>query len=530
MIGPSREPIALSQTPSGKGRASTFRLLLDTAMQMIQSTGHIPSVADVAAQAQVSRATAYRCFASRSALVTAVIENSLGPVRTLASANPSGRGRVHELFLETFPRFKEFEPQLRAAAQLSLEHWALERAGLLKEAPFRRGHRVRILEHAIAPLAPLLRPELQHRLHRALSVVYGIESYIVLKDIWAAPSSEVERVALWMADALIDAALRDSARPGHAQPAPGPSSGGLPIPVKSRAQPTSAKKKTHMSAHSPAWLDEQYNNRARIPEHPAILQRWSDDSQRARAQHPEMIEAEYGPQPRERLDVFPATAAASPVLVYLHGGYWRALDKRDQSFIAPPFVERGAMVVLPDYGLCPSVTIEQIVLQTVQALVWVHRHAAEHGGDPERIVVAGHSAGGQLAAMMLACDWRAVSGDLPADLVKSAFSISGVHDLRPLVHVPFLKDDLRLDAASARKLSPALLPAPPGRLVAVVGGDESEEFQRQTTLIAERWKSPTVVTTMAVAGDNHMTVLGRLVDPASDVFAEALRLLGLAAN
>ena len=284
-----------------------------------------------------------------------------------------------------------------------------------------------------------------------------------------------------------------------------------------------------MSAHSPAWFDKQYNNRARIPEHPAILQRWSDDSQRARALHPEMIEAEYGSQPRERLDVFPAAAAASPVLVYLHGGYWRALDKRDQSFIAPPFVERGAMVVLPDYDLCPSVTIEQIVLQTVQTLVWVHRHAAEHGGDPERIVVAGHSAGGQLAAMMLACDWRAVSSDLPADLVKSAMSISGVHDLRPLVHVPFLKNDLRLDAASARKLSPALLPAPPGRLVAVVGGDESEEFQRQMALIAECWKSPTVVTSMVVAGDNHMTVLGQLADPASDVFAEALRLLGLGA-
>lgn len=530
MIGPRPEPIAPSQTSAGKGRASTFRLLLDTAMRMIQSTGHIPSVADVAAQAQVSRATAYRCFSSRSALVTAVIENSLGPVRTLASANPSGRERVHELFLDTFPRFKEFEPQLRAAAQLSLEHWALERAGLLKEAPFRRGHRIRILEHAIAPLAPLLHPELRHRLHRALSIVYGIESYIVLKDIWAAPSSEVERVALWMADALIDAALRDSAQPGHAQPAPGSRSGGLPVPVEFRPQPAPRKRKARMTAHSPAWFDAQYNNRARIVEHPAILQRWSDDSQRARARHPEMIEVEYGPQPRERLDLFPATAAASPVLVYLHGGYWRSLDKRDQSFIAPPFVKRGAMVVLPDYDLCPSVTIEQIVLQTVQALVWVHRHAAEHGGDPQRIVVAGHSAGGHLAAMMLACDWRAVSEGLPADLVKSALSISGVHDLSPLVHVPFLQNDLRLTAASARKLSPALLPAPPGRLVAVVGGDESEEFQRQTALIAARWRSPTVVTSMVVAGDNHMTVLGRLADPRSEVFGEALRLLGLGAN
>jgi AcrR family transcriptional regulator len=158
----------------------------------------------------VSRATTYRYFSSRSALVTAVIESSLGPVRMLASDNPNGRERVHELFAQTFPRFKEFEPQLRAAAQLSLEQWALERAGLLEEEPYRRGHRVRILQHAIAPLAPLMNVATRDRLHRALSVVYGIEPYVILKDIWGLADREVERVALWMADALIDAALRES--------------------------------------------------------------------------------------------------------------------------------------------------------------------------------------------------------------------------------------------------------------------------------------------------------------------------------
>ena len=121
-------------TPPERGvRAATFRLLLDTAMTIIQESGHIPSVAEAAARAKVSRATAYRYFPSRSALVTAVIDSSLGPVRKLASANPNGRDRVHELFLQTFPRFKEFEAQLRAAAQRSLEQWGLERAGLLEE-------------------------------------------------------------------------------------------------------------------------------------------------------------------------------------------------------------------------------------------------------------------------------------------------------------------------------------------------------------------------------------------------------------
>jgi AcrR family transcriptional regulator len=199
-------------TPPDRGvKAATFRLLLDTAMEIIRKSGHIPSVAEVAVRSKVSRATAYRYFTSRSALVTAVIDSSLGPVRMLASDNPDGRQRVHELFLETFPRFKEFEPQLRAAAQLSLEQWALERAGLLEEEPYRRGHRVRILQHALAPLAPLMRPAMRDRLHRALSVVYGIEPYVILKDIWGLPDREVERIALWMADALIDAALRESA-------------------------------------------------------------------------------------------------------------------------------------------------------------------------------------------------------------------------------------------------------------------------------------------------------------------------------
>ena len=204
---PSEPPMP----PEGGVKASTFKLLLDTAMELIRQDGHIPSVAEVAVRSKVSRATAYRYFPSRSALITAVIDTSLGPVRMLASDNPDGRARVRELFVQTFPRFKEFEPQLRAAAQLSLEQWALERAGLLEEEPYRRGHRVRILEHALEPLAPQLTPAIRDRLHRALSVVYGIEPYVILKDIWGLPDREVERTALWMADALIDVALRESA-------------------------------------------------------------------------------------------------------------------------------------------------------------------------------------------------------------------------------------------------------------------------------------------------------------------------------
>lgn len=199
------------QPPERGVKAATFKLLLETAMAIIQDGGHIPSVAETAVRAKVSRATAYRYFKSRSALLTAVIEASLGPVRSHASDLPDGHARLHELFKKTFPRFKEFEPQLRAAALLSLEQWAQERAGLLEEEPFRRGHRVRILEHALEPLAPQLPQAVYDRLHRALSVVYGIEPYVILKDIWGVSDREVERTALWMADAMVDAALREAA-------------------------------------------------------------------------------------------------------------------------------------------------------------------------------------------------------------------------------------------------------------------------------------------------------------------------------
>ena len=204
------QPTAPPLPPERGVKAATFGLLLDTAMALIRQDGHIPSVAEVAVRSKVSRATAYRYFPSRSALITAVVHSSLGPVRAFASDNRSGRERVHELFKQTFPRFKEFEPQLRAAAQLALEQWALERGGLLEEEPYRRGHRVRILQHAIAPLSPQLSSASRDRLHKALSVVYGIESYVILKDIWGAGDRELERVVLWMADALIDAALRDA--------------------------------------------------------------------------------------------------------------------------------------------------------------------------------------------------------------------------------------------------------------------------------------------------------------------------------
>ena len=284
-----------------------------------------------------------------------------------------------------------------------------------------------------------------------------------------------------------------------------------------------------MARTDPTWFDAQYNNRARVPEAPQILERWANASALARAQSDCVLDIPYGAAPSETLDVFRTSASHAPVFVFIHGGYWRALDKRDHSFVAPALVEAGAMVVVPNYALCPAASIEQITLQMAQAVAWVGRHARELGGDPRRIVVGGHSAGGHLAAMLLNCRWPQLAPDLPSDLLRSALSISGLFELEPIRRTSFLAPDLHLTADSARRLNPALLPAPAGRLAAVVGGDESEEFLRQNRRIREAWGAQAVPVCETVPGTNHFTVLHDLADANTRLHAIALDLLGLRA-
>ena len=195
--------------------------------------------------------------------------------------------------------------------------------------------------------------------------------------------------------------------------------------------------------------------------------------------------------------------------------------------MAPAFTAAGAVVVVPNYALAPAVTLEHITLQLVKALEWVWRHAAELGGDASRIVVAGHSAGGHLAAMMLSCRWKQVADDLPVQLVQGALSVSGLYDLEPLRHTPFLQTDLQLTPASVRRLSPAFFPRPKGKLVTVVGADESASFIRQNQLIRDVWGPTAVPVCEKVTGANHFTVLKHLVDPDARVHQHGLKLLGL---
>jgi len=190
-------------------RGRTFRRLLDEAVVLVRR-GRIPSVAEVAQSANVSRATAYRYFPSRSKLVSAVIAEALAPVRRAVPQEGDAKQRLHDLLDRTYSRFAEYEPHMRAALQLALEHQSLEAAGLLEEEPFRRGQRREILDVAIGPLRKKLGPKPYQRLLKALAVVYGIEPMVILKDICGASDRETEAVVRWMMDALVDTALRQA--------------------------------------------------------------------------------------------------------------------------------------------------------------------------------------------------------------------------------------------------------------------------------------------------------------------------------
>lgn len=277
---------------------------------------------------------------------------------------------------------------------------------------------------------------------------------------------------------------------------------------------------------SSEWYDRMYNNRALVPDFADHLQHWTEESKTARNQLRGLTDITYGDGPNENLDIFPVSVANAPVMVFLHGGYWRALDKSDHSFIAPPFTREGVCVVVPNYALCPAVRIPDIVMQMVKALTWVWRYIHEWGGDPNRIHVVGHSAGGHLAAMMMACQWQRYADDLPADLVKTGLSVSGLFELESVLRSPMLQSDLRLDDAQVLRCSPAWMPTPAqGSFWSVVGALESEEFIRHHGLIQQAWGKAYVPVCEALPGLHHFNVLSSLAESGSYLNRLALRCL-----
>ena len=261
--------------------------------------------------------------------------------------------------------------------------------------------------------------------------------------------------------------------------------------------------------------ETEYNNRARVKETPEIMARWSAQSAHQRAATPAYAELAYGGATRQRYDLFstPTRGHSTPLVVYIHGGYWQRGDRKDYSFVARDFTARGIDVAIPSYTLAPFASIGDIYAEMKQCLAVLWRR---HGRRP---VVIGHSAGGHLAAALLATDWSTTPG-VPDDLVRAAYAISGVFELEPLIPTS-LNEALKLEPAEARAMSPLLWPAPPKDrwLVAAAGGEESREFLRQSLVIAGAWSAAGVkAECVVVPGANHFTIVDHLSNPDSAMF------------
>jgi arylformamidase len=274
-------------------------------------------------------------------------------------------------------------------------------------------------------------------------------------------------------------------------------------------------------------LDREYNPRVGVPDIAGLFGRWQQAAREARENLPAKLDLRYGPAAEETLDLFQAPGPPDrPLLIFIHGGYWRALDKQDFSWIAPAYVAAGFSVAVLNYGLAPATPLLEIVEQMRRACIWLYRNAPDLEIDPLNIVCSGHSAGGHLAAMMLATDWTQIAPDLPIRLLAGAVAVSGLFDLAPVAKAPFVRDDLKLDDALVRRLSPTLLPlhneVP---LLLAVGALETAEFHHQSQLIASHWPRACRDPLLDLAGCDHYTVCEALATPDSPLYQAVCSML-----
>jgi arylformamidase len=272
-------------------------------------------------------------------------------------------------------------------------------------------------------------------------------------------------------------------------------------------------------------LDREYDNRRKVADFADYFARYASESAAARREFECRLDVPYGPGPSETLDIFPGGPSA-PIQLFIHGGYWRAMDKADFHYVARAFRPAGAAVVVINYALVPAVDMDELVRQCRASVAWVHRHAGSFGGDPERLFISGHSAGGHLVAMLMSTDWRAWG--LPADVIKGGSGISGLYDLEP-IRLSYLNRDLGLGPEQTRRLSPvSLVPERSGPLLLPLGGLEGPEYHRQTDELARAWwKRGLPCEVMDMPGLNHFSIVAQLGDPASELARTILRQMGL---
>jgi arylformamidase len=273
-------------------------------------------------------------------------------------------------------------------------------------------------------------------------------------------------------------------------------------------------------------LDAQYNNRKRFPDYVDRFAAWGEWSQGTRDKLTCRLDVAFGEHPLESLDIFPAEKPGAPIYVFIHGGYWYSLDKRDYSYVAEGMVPHGITTIVNNYVLAPDGDMDEIVRQNRAALAWIWQNATQFGADRNRIYVAGHSAGGHLAAMLLATDWPGFQAELPQDLVKGACSISGLFELEP-IRLSYLNGKLGMDREMAKRNSPALLDYPaPAPFLLVVGKDESDEYHRQSEAMAVKWGKLGYEHELCVPdGLDHFAVVDSLIDPHTDLVQRQLKAM-----
>lgn len=279
------------------------------------------------------------------------------------------------------------------------------------------------------------------------------------------------------------------------------------------------------SLQAAAEGERLYNARQSVPDWQQCFDRWARESSALRASARARLDLRYGAHHMQTLDLFLPECRPKGTLAYIHGGYWRSLDKSDASIVAPPFTQAGYAVAVINYALCPEVRVETIVEQAREVAAWLHANAADWDAPADRLFACGHSAGGHLAAMLLATAWPAWRPGLPPGVITAAICISALYDLRPLLDVPSVMDATRFTADSARALSPALqTPATSAPLLTALGLEENAGFHTQARTIQERWQA-VHAGHVACAGRDHFSILDELTHPEGAIAVAALRLM-----